>query len=245
MNVISIDLSGITRLQSDMRRAQKQLRYAVAVALTRTVKIAQSDVVREMGRRFDRPTPFFLRSIWTRPATKANLEAMVYLKDLPFGKNRLSAAYMLGHEFTGGARNAKAAEKWLARAGLISASERVVPAAAARLDRYGNMSRGQIQQILSQLRAGPDPYAYASASPRSRRNVRRAGRIFWSRGGHLPRGAWIDLGRVKGIKPLLLVVSGTNYRKRIDMPSIVAARVTRSFNAQFAAALTDAIRTAR
>lgn len=231
-------------------RVRKQVPFATARALTRTAKKAERRVHNEMRQVFDRPTPWTLKTIRTKPATKRDLQAMVYLKDtLPGGKARGSASDILGHHFTGGSRQRKALEMWLTRAGLLGSNERVVPGSAARLDSYGNMSRGQVQQILSQLRAGGDPASFKSSSARSRRNVRKAGRIFWARRNtrdqHLARGAWIDFGPGKGIKPLLLAVSNTTYHRLIDMPRLVEEVVHREFPAEFHAAFADAVRTAR
>jgi hypothetical protein len=242
--MISVKVDGLDRVMRGLdAMAARQVPFAAAVALTRTAKRVQQETVEEMRRRFDRPTPFTLKSIYMRPAKKSDLTAMVWLKDQPAGKSRLSMAEIIGHQFTGGSRIAKPIEFWLARAGLISPSERVVPGAAARLDQYGNMSRGQVQQILSQLKIGPDPAQWATKSARSRRHVRQAGELFWSRGGHLPRGVWMRQGR--HVRPVLIVVSGTSYRRRIDLQRIGKQVTAQHFNDEFNRAFAEAMRTAR
>jgi hypothetical protein len=248
--MLTVKLQGFDKLQAHIAGLQKQVRFATSKALNATAKKVQARVVQEMGAAFDRPTPYTLRSFaLLKPATKAELTAIVGLKDRAGAKARMPPAELLAHQFNGGGRAWKGLELWLSRAGLIGAGEYVAPGAGARLDRYGNMSRGQVQQLLSQLRAGPDPAAYASKSARSRRNVKKAGRIFWARGnardGHLPRGAWIDMGPPIGLRPLLLVVSRPTYRKRIDLERIAREVVGREFGPAFDAALADAIRTAR
>jgi len=197
----------------------------------------------DMQREFDRPTPFTLKSVFIKPATKQNLRAMVYIKDRPTGKNPKALNEILGHEFSGGTRERKRLEVWLERAGFISANEYVVPGEGAKLDRYGNMSRGQVQQVLSQLRAGPDATAYKSNSTRSKRNVKRAGEFFWSRGGKFPRGAWMRNGA--SVKPILLVIKAPVYRQRINMNAIVSRVIDTRFEAEFRKNLNEAIRTAR
>jgi hypothetical protein len=107
----------------------------------------------------------------------------------------------------------------------------LAPGSGAKLDQYGNMNRGQLQQILSQLRAGFDSLSWQSQSKRSRRNVKRAGRIFWSRGGHLARGAWLAQGRT--VTPLLVAVSSARYRLRIDLPDVAKRVVSRTFSLEF------------
>jgi hypothetical protein len=226
------------------RRFAKQVPFATAVALTKTAQHGQRAVIEEMKSQFDRPTPFTLKSLFIKPATKQNLQAMVYLKDQsPGGKSR-PLSETLGHQFAGGTRVRKRLELWLERAGYISANEYMVPAAGARLDQYGNMSRGQVQQILSQLRAGPDPYSYKSKSARSKKNVKLSGGLFWSRGGKLPRGVWVR-GPANSVLPVMLVVTGVRYKRLINMSVVIERVIKKHFETEFKKALEMAIRTAR
>jgi hypothetical protein len=171
------------------------------------------------------------------------LVASTGLKDRPFGKNRMGMNETLGHLFEGGQRRRKAIEGWLQRAGYISAGEYVVPGEGARIDSYGNMSRGQVQQILSQLRAGPDSSAYATRSLRSKRAQRAAKLMFWSRGGRLPRGVWARDG--VGLKPILIVVGRAGYYRRINLERITRRVVGVEYQKRFAAEYAKALRTAR
>ena len=68
---------------------------------------------------------------------------------------------------------------------------------------------------------------------------------WWSRGGNLARGAWIDLGRASGVKPLLMVISAPRYRRRIVIEEVVRKTVAREFDVQFAQAYQRALATAR
>jgi hypothetical protein len=230
-----------------LRGQQKQVRFAASVALNKTVKLAKDEGIAAMKRSFDRPTPFTLRSLFIKPSTKQNLQAMVYVKDQSAGGKSRSLAETLSHEFSGGTRTRKRLELWLERAGYISGNEFVVPGAAAKLDQYGNMSRGQIQQILSQLSAGSDPTAFKSKSVRSKRNVAKTGGIFWSRGGKLPRGAWLRYSFAAGgaVKPVLLVISSPIYKRRVNLPEITRRVVARNFDREFKKAFEFAMSTAR
>ena len=134
------------------------------------------------------------------------------------------------------------------------------------------MNRGQITQILSQIglrRMGFD--STPTRSRRSRRNVAAAGTIFWAygkaiaskqiplidkatgivygykgglggRASTLPAGAWLRDGR--SVRPLLLVVEATRYRKRIDLDAIARKVIDANFGKNFDRAFADAIRTA-
>lgn len=270
---VKIDVRGLADVQRKIDQIGKQATYATAVALTRTAQQAQQATVAEMRARFDRPTPTVLRSLFVKPAKKSDLTSMIYVKDKPFGgKNPRSMAEIIGHQFSGGARIAKSLEEALRRAGYLQAGEFIIPGAAAKLDRYGNWSRGQIVQVLSQLAVGAAGYANASTtSKRSRRSVAMAGAMFWSagaggaagkalvdaatgitygftgRGGrasHLPKGVWMRSGR--NVKPIAIVVSGApTYRRLIDMPRIVRETVARHFAAEFDRALQQALATAK
>lgn len=251
----------------------RQIPFATAKALTLTAKAAQKDVYTEFERKFDRPTPLTMRSLFIKPATKRDLTAEVFVKDQPLGgKNPRSIAQMLRHQFGGGTRLVKRLEEALQRAGLLDRDEYVVPGAAAKLDRYGNMSRGQIGQMLSQIGVGGSGYDNRSTgSARSRRNVAKAGRIFWSMGKgtpsagimrglkkrfdmdkfvdpkstqHLPKGAWMRAGLT--VKPILIVVGRTpGYSRKIDMEAIGQKAMRREFNRLFTEAYREAVRTAR
>lgn len=243
---VKFDATPVRRALSDLER--KQVPYAMAVALTRTAKQVEAGLVDEMTRVFDRPTRWTLRSAFTKPATKRTLTATVGMKDQAYGGNRLSSAQILAHHFTGGDRHHKALEMWLRRGGYLGNDEFVVPGAGARLNRYGNMSRALVQQIMSQLHVGLDPSSYSSKSTRSQRNVRRAGVIFWSRGSgrtaHLPRGAWQRSG-VHLVRPLLLAVDSPTYRQIIDFPRLAQPIVREHIHTQFERSLADALRTMR
>lgn len=273
--MIKVKIEGLDKTLAHLAGMQKQVRYATAVALTRTAKRAQAATADEMRSKFDRPTRTTMKSMFVKPATKANLEAMVYVKDKPFGgKNPFSMAELLKHQFTGGSRIAKQLELILRRDGFLLAGEFVVPGAAAKLDSYGNMNRGQIVQILSQIGVRTAGYdSSPTKSKRSRRNVARAGQIFWSagttgnigkvtqhfdkagnfayttqegRGGkvsHLPKGAWMRAGR--SVKPLMIVIKSQRYRQRINLDRIARQAIDRHFNAEFDQAFADAMRTAR
>lgn len=235
-------------VQRHLAAVQRQVPFATAVALTRTAKRVQAELIDEMKREFDRPTPWTLKATFLSSAKPRNLEAVTGIKDQAYAGNRLSSAQILSHQFAGGGRHVKALEVWLRRAGYLGANEFVAPGAGAKLDRYGNMSRGQVQQILSQLKAGADSASHASGSARSKRNVKRAGKIFWSNGSgraaHLPRGAWQRAG-LHLVKPLLIAVASPSYTRRIDLRKLGEKVVRQHAQREFNQALEAALRTAR
>ncbi len=218
----------------------RDIAIANAVALTKIAQQGRDAVKQEMRSVLDRPTPFALRAVKSSAADKATLVATVYVEghDRLGGNVDYSPAALIGPQFVGGPRVVKRLERYLISAGLISEGEYVVPGGGARLDRYGNLSRAQVVQIIAQLRVGIDPLTYSSKSTRSRRATRRAGRIFWSRGSQgLPRGAYVDQGPPIGVRPLLVVARQPRYRRRIDMRDVVWRTLRRNYRSVYETAL--------
>jgi hypothetical protein len=264
---VKADIKDAVRYLDNVQR--KQIPFATSVALNETAKDVQAATYDQFRKSFDRPTPIVMKSLRIKYAKKTDLTAMVFMKDKGLGgKNANSMAEILGHEFSGGSRIHKKIEFVLQQWKFISTGEYVVPGAAARMDKYGNMSRGQIVQILSQIgvkQAGYD--SNPTGSKRSKRNVAKAGTIFWSRGpegkriplvdkatgikygytggnaSRLAKGAWIRDGR--SVHPILLVVKSTRYRKRIDMQRIAQPVIDKKFRIHFVAAIDRAMATAR
>lgn len=225
--------------QLDARFA-RQVPFATAKALTATAKLAQVNLRLEMGKVFDRPTPFTLNSTYVRPATKANLAALVKLKDEAF-KGTPAARY-LAPQITGGDRVLKRFERALVAIGALQPGWFAVPGQGARLNSYGNMSVGQVTQILSYLRANPD--AMQNRTPRSgKRSVKRAG-YFVGRPGNAPIGVW-QRTQSGGVRPVLIFVKGATYAKRFDFEAVVRQTAERELLPQFRRALASAIASAR
>ncbi len=187
-----------------------------------------------MARVLDRPTPYALRGLAVRPATRANLEAVVLLRDV--GRNPPAAIF--GQQFIGGPRARKAIETRFQAAGLITGSEYLAPGPAAQLDRFGNLTRAQALAILR----GLGLVKPAASRPRRSQQGRPA-QFFWSEGGRLPRGLWQRIGR--SVRLVVMPVARPNYRPVIDMTSIARPVVARQFAGHFAQAYRRAIATAR
>lgn len=220
-----------------------QLPFAMAKAMTRTAKDAQQALYREMDAVWDRPAPFSKRSLFVKPATKTDLTASVEIKDQFPSKATATPDEIYRHQFERGDRARKGIERWATSAGLISARELLVPGEYAKLDAYGNMARGQVAQIMSQLRLGLDPASWKSNSKRSQRNRKKSGVLFWSRGGHLRRGVWKREGR--DVLPIMVVVDKAIYTPRMDMARVVNETIDANFSANLTDALAQAAATAR
>ena len=245
---IGVRIEGFSALSASLGSQARQVPFAASLAINRTAQRVREETLAEMSAQFDRPTPLVMKSLFISPATKAKLQAAVYLKDREIGgKNSRSMAEILGHQFAGGTRLRKRMENAFTEAGLISLGEYLVPGPDAKLDQYGNLSRGQTQQIYAALRLFRDPYQNATQSARSQRHAKAAGRIVWSDGkgaNKRRRGLWATDAR--GFPKLLMLVIPTPvYRRRIDMDRQSAMIVASDFPANFDAALKKALATAR
>ncbi len=254
---VKVDLDEALRALSGF---ESQIPFATAKALTKTAQDVRDVERAEMSKVFQSPTPYTLNSLYVRPATKARLEAEVWLK---WG-NR--PEHYLLPQIQGGSRPMKRFEQRLQMTGYMRTDQRAVPAAGAKLDSYGNMSRGQIVQILSQLRtnvvSGVSQNATNSKRSRAKRSTveyfvsrgpssQRYGYAGRSRGTmfmqHLPAGIWARYSFAWGssVKPVMIFVSSTRYSKRFDFFGLAEKTVKAKLPWHLDAAITEALRTAR
>ncbi|MDD2663852.1 MAG: hypothetical protein PHD19_08830 [Dechloromonas sp.] len=97
---------------------------------------------------FDRPTPWILSGVRYHKASKTKPYSEVGL-NLDGNKQGVNRADVLQAEIFGGARRQKRHELALRAAGVLPPGMFIAPGPAAIIDRYGNMSAGQIVQIIS------------------------------------------------------------------------------------------------
>lgn len=250
--MLNIDIRhNMADVAAKLRGMESRLPSIQALALTRTAQDVKAAEVALMGRVFDRPTPFTLKALFLKAATKTDQRAVVWLKD-GYG----TKAHYLLPQIAGGARPMKRFEERLRIIGAMRADERAVPAAGARIDSYGNMERGQIIQVLSQLSADVVAGHNSNATNSKRSKAKRAqvqyflagyerstfGSKRYGRGSvrqHLPRGVWLRRQTAWGsaVKPVLLFVRGTNYSKRFDFYGTASATVKERYPVHFAAAI--------
>lgn len=244
------NLGGLLR---GLDRKEKQVRFALAVALTRTAQDVKRAEVEEMQRAFDRPTPYTLRSLFMQRATPATLRAQVWLKDDRAGSGTPADRYLLP-QIIGGSRAAKSFERTLQRAGYMRPGDRAVPGRFARLDRFGNVSYGQIIQILSQLRltltAGYTRNKSTDTKKAKRAVQRQGGQyIALPEGrGKLPPGIYqrrdFALGSAAP-RAVFVFVSSVTYRKRFAFERVARRTIAARLPAHFTRAYRTALASAR
>lgn len=249
---IGIDTS-IAQVKGGLARfTHNDLRSATALTLTRTMRLVEKAELHEMRDIFDRPTPYTMSSLFLRPAKPTQLEAIVGFKDQ--ATKAVPASKFLQPQVSGGARELKRFERALFHAGVLPPGHWLVPGEAARMDAWGNMSRGQIVQILAWFRAFPENGYRANSTPATRARLMRGGRkrhglaYFVARpGGHLPPGIWMREihGLTSRPRPVLMFVMRTHYEPIFDFHYVAERTVQRELPGQFRAAMAEARATSR
>jgi hypothetical protein len=244
---ISVDVNGVDRAVAHLTGMQKQVRFATAVALTRSAVAVAKDAEAMIPTTFDRPKPYTVKGTYTKRATPASLEAVVGIKDK-------IAGYLAPNIGKNGKlpRTYKNSERMLRAAGILPEGRYTVPGKEARLDEYGNMSRGQIVQILSYFRT------FGNTQTNSKRmNMTDKGRArlasraqdyfvvpIADRDLGIYPGIWQRRGRTD-IVPVLMFVSRPQYRAIYDFYGEAERKLQSIFDKEFRTALADALRTAR
>ncbi len=230
-------LDGVIAKLKDIER--RHFPFAVSKALNDTAADVRRDLQIEMKRVFDRPSPFVLNSMYISPSSKREdrFYAEVGFKSDTAGHKR--AEEIMRPQIFGGERKLKPSE-WLLY------GEYFVPGRAARLDKYGNLSRGQLEQVLSVLKRLPEVGYNANVTPGSRLRNRKP-RAYFSlaskRGGLIP-GVWEKTARGTP-KPIMIYIKSPQYRERFHFYEVSEASARRNFQRRFYAALEYALRGAR
>ena len=229
MFTIKIDTSDIDKLIRRMSSQGKQIRYATAVALTRTGYDVRAGLRQESEAVFDRPTKFTLDAWAVRPATPTSLEATVYAKP--------AQAKYLALQVTGGTR--EPGRRGIKLPGNI------------QLNAFGNIPRGLTDRLKAAAQNGTLGPALArrlGARGKGRKGAAPVQLFYgqptgkgWERA---PVGIW---QRVPGKLIPLIVFEDTpaKYRKRLDLDRIGNRIVGQRFAAHFSRAWSEAQATAR
>ena len=179
---------------------RKQIPYATARALTDVAQHAQKEANRQTTKKFEGgATAWTRRSFAYRRANKRNLEAQTYLRD--------DHEYMV-KQIKGGTRYPK-------RRAIMA------PARGTRLNKYGNITRGKQQQMIT----NKDKYFSQNDAIYER----------YGRGG-------------SKVRKVANYIKRASYRAKFPFYEIVQGIVgsrTVGFKARFNKRLAEAIRTAK
>jgi len=240
--MFKLQASGLADGLADLTDLERnQLPFATALALTETAKLAKQAIETAMPTVFDRPTPYTLDALRLIPATKQRLEARVWIKDEADGA--APASRWLTPEVYGGPRNDKRSEALLKARGILPPGKFVVPGKGMKLDRYGNVGRGQLQKILSGLGAQGDRH---QNSTDSRRSVGNRTRYFVMRRGREAIGIAERTGKRRDQMHILLAFVGRpGYSQALDFFGIAQRTADAELERQFTLAFDRARATRR
>lgn len=250
-----VDVRGIVKQLADIK--DKQLPFAMSLAINRTaqkVKVAEQHEIRDV---FDRPTPYIQNSVFIKPSKPQTLTAKVWLKDQAV--KGVGADKILAAEITGGQRRLKRYEVALRAAGVLPNGYYTVPGESANIDAYGNISVGQIKQILSFFRTNNDVGFTSNSTEQTRAKLakgskKKAGISYFvgSPGdGKSPLGIWRRThtgsftGPVKPLQPILIFVRHTNYEPIFDFKFVAENTINKEFDNEFVKAWNQAKLTAK
>lgn len=149
---------------------KRQVPYALAMALNKTAQRIEAYQVANMRAIFDRPTPYALRGLYVRRATKTNWMATVETR---WPERLAEKSHFLEPHIFGGARELKAFERRLKDKGILPSGMMTVPGNDAAMDSYGNMSRGQLVKILSYFEAFSEAGYAANATAEGKAKLKR------------------------------------------------------------------------
>ncbi|HLA33002.1 MAG TPA: hypothetical protein VJ047_18430 [Pseudomonas sp.] len=215
---------------------------ALADALNHTANQAKQALTVEMTNVFDRPTPFTLNAVRVFNAKPSSLEAAVWVKDEKDNASKgMAPEDWVAPQVFGGSRSDKKSETLLRAKGILPAGKFIAPASGARLDAYGNISRGQMVQILSGLSAIEGKAGYTANASDKWRSLRKghSQAFFVLRRGKTPIG--IAERRGKSMAMVLAFVSQPQYRRRLDFHGVVERVADANLEANIDKAITDAL----
>jgi hypothetical protein len=233
---IRLDDSELTRLaERAALLTDRQLRFAVAQAMTDSAKDAQAELKRVTAQFVDRPTPFTVNSTFVRFANPSNLSAQVGFKQ--FAAKGTPAGEYLSPMVRGGDRKPTRVEEVLRRGGVIRRNQYIMPGRGWNVDPYGNVRRGVYTQMLSQTKAFGGDLSYLNAS-RSKASIRKRetrGQFFVPRSGELGQGASVILYRAPGADrkdaevAFVILNDVPNHERRFPIPVILGESYKKAF----------------
>lgn len=234
---VTVDTTGAMRR---LDRAERALAAAAVDALNWTTADAIDEARNVMMRVFDRPTWYTLNSHRMRKAVRTHLESAIVIRD--FGGRGTPAAKVLRPEIFGGPRGQKRYERALTAAGVLPSGMLTVAGSGAKLDAHGNISRGQIVQIMSWFKAHQGKRERMNMTSKRKDSLIRGGtkrrgiEYFVSTGkagggpgNHLPAGIYMrqTSGLGTSLRLIMIFVRRAQYQSLYDFEATVQAYVDR------------------
>lgn len=222
---LKIEVLGADRIEEECGSLlPRRIQFAMLKAIDRTADKTKSRLYSEMHKIFDRPTPFILNSLRTKPPSMSDLSS-----EIGFKSDWVSRSPgILTPQVEAGARGFKAFEMALSRAGRLAGNEHLVPARGVPLNQYGNVSPGLIGRIIAGLRAQAG----------TRANTKAGSQTTWyfmsARG----------IGQRKGHETKWLFARKTGapqYKKRFPFYEVASRFAAETYPAEFEKTLKEAL----
>lgn len=241
--MLNIQLEGLEPLRRQLEGfSDRRFRAAVATALTRTARQVQAEWGRELQQQVDRPTPLTSKAAIVIQATAASMVATVSMRE-QIANGQPPSEYLVPLE-KGGTRAHKKFEKALIAQGSMPSGAYAVPTDYAKRDSYGNVTRGQLVQILVQLAGGSVREGYrrvisASATRRAAAAV-RSGKQYVAiqqQEGKLAPGIYARVGRQ--LRMVFAYVSHVRYRRQLSLVDRGRRKVQSVFQQEMSRAIAE------
>ena len=236
-----------------LAQSEKHIRFATALALTRTAMTARDAVTREILKKFRAPVKMTREAVRVRMTDRhlplGAMKATVYIRD-EASKGTPPSKY-LAAEIEGGARRDKRSERALMMAGLLEPDQQTAASSKLRNKRLS----GQLAvQMLSGLKAFHEMGFVANATRRTEARKRKArvataatGTDFYparKRGEDHPY-AIFQLVAPGKVRPILWLGRAARYTARLPFWQTVQKTAMTAFGAEMRRALVDELRTRR
>jgi hypothetical protein len=219
--MFKVGIKGLDEAIKVIDKTQRQIKFATAKALTRTAVRIQEAETRAIEKSFDRPISFTKRAIGIAPATTANLEARVFVKD--------RQAKYLEPQIMGGSRGIKTFERRFNSKG--GSGGYWVPGPGVKLNASGNIPLNTIKQIALQLQlAGAKSGLFQTVfigRPKNQPNK--------------PFAIWAKDKKGKLVPMLIRLDKSPTYRRRFDFYGIGNRLKGQVFNEEFNRAMREAL----
>lgn len=217
---MEVRIKGVKELQDAIRGiADNQIPFATALALTNTASKAKDELVAQMDRDLDRPTPFTKGSLYVVKATKAKQVAMVKVRPVA---ERYLAKQVFGGAFPG------------------ERNDRLKLPSEVNLNEYGNISKGLIKQLIQRINAGKR----ITKKQSERLRVSRALELFYGEPDGWPLG--IYKRTPNGLIPVIVFPKQqARYTPRYRFFETGRDVAGKEFERQFRAAFVQAVSTAK
>jgi len=240
---VRVDVKG---LDEALASGQKQVRFAAALALTRTAQDVQKGVQAEMRQVFDRPTPWTLGSTYIRAARRDALTAEVGIKDKSQLVGKVSPEQTLRAQASGGGRAQKRFERGLQTLGLLRPGWVAVPSRSVPRDGHGNVNGNYLRGLLRALAASGATGPQHAGRAVSR--ARRQGGVYFVQpvgAKGLRPGVYLREIGARSPTPIMLFQQDATYSRRLDMEGVARRVVGERFGLNLIDAVRQANATAR